>query len=173
MIDTVKPVFRDAVPADLAALLAVHRAAFAGEQEARLVQALNDNCDSLISVVAELDANIAGHILFSPVTTEPASQVLIYGLAPMAVLPPLQRHGIGSRLVETGLMRCRDCGVGAVVVLGHKEYYPRFGFQPAASLGLGCVYDVPQEVFMALELERGALRNVSGTVHYHSLFDEL
>jgi putative acetyltransferase len=95
------------------------------------------------------------------------------GLAPMAVLPARQRQGIGSALVRDGLGRCRELGYEAVVVLGHPGYYPRFGFVPASRFGIGCEYDVPAEVFMALELVPGALRGKPGTIRYHPAFAEL
>ena len=88
----------------------------------------------------------------------------------MAVVPARQRQGIGSALVHEGLRRCRPLGFGVVVVLGHAEYYPRFGFRPASHFGLGCEYDVPEEVFMVLELEQGVLKGKSGTIRYHSAF---
>jgi putative acetyltransferase len=91
----------------------------------------------------------------------------------MAVLTEHQRTGIGSQLVEKGLSILRERGCGFVVVLGHPEYYPRFGFVPASRFGLTCEYDVPDEVFMALELQKNALQKVSGVVKYHSEFIEI
>jgi putative acetyltransferase len=88
----------------------------------------------------------------------------------MAVVPERQRQGIGSRLVLEGLERCRRAVVGAVVVLGHAEYYPRFGFIPASQLSLRCEYDVPENVFMVRELRDGTLRGFSGTIRYHPVF---
>ena len=92
------------------------------------------------------------------------------GLAPMAVAPARQRGGIGSALVRAGLERCREMGAAAVVVLGHPDFYPRFGFLPAARLGLSCEYDVPAEAFMAMELEPNGLRGAAGIVSYHPAF---
>jgi putative acetyltransferase len=88
----------------------------------------------------------------------------------MAVIPARQRAGIGSALVRAGLQRCRELGSDAVLVLAHPRYYPRFGFAPAACLGIGCEYDVPAEAFMALELRPDALHGASGTVKYHPAF---
>ncbi len=95
------------------------------------------------------------------------------GLAPMAVIPSCQRNGIGSALVRAGLDQCRQLGYGAVVVLGHPEYYPRFGFTPAGQFGLRSEYDVPEEVFVALELDAGFLSGASGTVKYDPAFSSL
>ena len=88
----------------------------------------------------------------------------------MAVAPGNQRQGIGSALVRAGLDECKKLGFGAVVVLGHADYYPRFGFVPSTRFGIGCEYDVPEDVFMAMELQQGALRGVSGKVKYHPAF---
>lgn len=95
------------------------------------------------------------------------------GLAPMAVLPEYQNKGIGSALVRAGLEQCRNLGFAAVIVLGHPEYYPRFGFKPAAGFGIDSKYDIPEEVFMAIELEPGALSDLSGRAQYHEAFDSL
>jgi putative acetyltransferase len=162
---------RSEAEADRAAVYALNTAAFGSPQEARLVDVLRMNVQPFVSLVAEHDGAIVGHILFTPVTLD--SPELIMGLAPMAVLPACQRTGIGSELVRAGLDRCRQLGAGAAVVLGHPEYYPRFGFAPAARFGLCCEYDVPLEAFMAMELRPGALRGASGTVRYHAAFASL
>lgn len=94
----------------------------------------------------------------------------IMGLAPMAVAPEHQRRGIGSALVRAGLEQCRQLGVGAVAVLGHPAYYPRFGFVPSARFGIGSEYEVPEDVFMVLELQAGVLLSGSGTATYHAAF---
>jgi putative acetyltransferase len=82
----------------------------------------------------------------------------------MGVLPEYQRRGIGSELVRQGLLECRQLGTTVVVVIGHPDYYPRFGFSPARSRGLQCEYEVPDEAFMVLELTPGALREEGGLV---------
>jgi len=120
--------------------------------------------------VAEDDAIVIGHILFSPVTLADAPGLSLMGLAPMAVMPSRQRQGVGSRLVREGLARCRQLDAAAVVVIGHPQYYPRFGFIPAARLSLRSEYDVPEDVFMVCELRDAALRGVSGTIRYHPVF---
>jgi len=88
----------------------------------------------------------------------------------MAIHPDHQKKGVGKQLVEAGIRVCREAGYAGIVVLGHPEYYPRFGFQPASRFGLTSEYDVPDEVFMAMELVDGGLANVSGLVRYHALF---
>jgi putative acetyltransferase len=89
----------------------------------------------------------------------------------MAVIPARQRHGIGSALVRDGLETCKRIGASAVVVVGHATYYPRFGFASASRFGLRCQYDVPDDVFMATELDPGALKGVAETIRYHPAFD--
>jgi putative acetyltransferase len=155
---------------DLPGIRAVNLAAFETAAEANLVDALRQQAQPIVSLVAVADDLVMGHILFSPVTLLPYPQIPIMGLAPMAVLPGSQRQGIGSALVQAGLDECRTLGYAAVVVLGHANYYPRFGFRPASSFRLGSEYDVPDDVFMALELEPGALSHKNGTIRYHPAF---
>lgn len=162
---------RPETPADIASVFAVHAAAFETDAEARLVNAIREAGGATVSLVAEQDGEVVGHILFSPVTLENASSTLHFtGLAPVGVLPSHQRHGIGGRLIHAGLEECRKLGIGGCVLLGDPGYYSRFGFQAAATHGLRCVYDAPPEAFQALELTPGAFHGLSGTVHYHPAF---
>ena len=101
------------------------------------------------------------------------SDLKVMGLTPMAVAPAHQRKGIGSALVRAGLEQCRKLDFDAVVVLGHPEYYPRFGFSPSSRFGVESEYDVPEEVFMALELRPNALSGRSAVARYHSAFGDL
>ena len=93
------------------------------------------------------------------------------GLAPLAVLPEYQKQGVGSALVRAGLEVCRGIGAQLVFVLGHPDYYPRFGFQPVAPLGLHYQDERLDAYFFVVELSPGALEGVSGVVAYHPLFD--
>jgi putative acetyltransferase len=164
------PRIRPERPDDRAAVRLVNQLAFGGNEEADIVEGLHRAQAAVVSLVAEMGTDILGHILFSPVVVEQSNGMRLVGLAPMAVAPDHQRKGIGSRLVREGLAGCRAAGVHGVVVLGHAGYYPRFGFVPAARLGLRCEYDVPADVFMALELTHDTLRGVSGLVRYHAAF---
>lgn len=158
-------------PDDITAIRRVNLGAFEGTTEADLVDALREQARPIVSMVAEDTGAIVGHILFSPVTLSSLPDLRIMGLAPMAVLPDRQRKGVGSALARAGITACRDLGYEAVVVLGHAEYYPRFGFVPASRFGLRSEYDVPDEVFMARELTPGALQGSGpGTIRYHPAF---
>ena len=161
-------------PEDLAAIRRVNIAAFGRESEANLVDRLR-GATSTFSFVAVESAQIVGHILFSSVAIEGEcdEHLLILGLAPLAVLPENQRQGIGSSLIQQSLEECARLGCKAVVVLGHPKYYPKFGFVPAKEKGLRCEYAVPDEAFMVLELENGALEKCTGTVKYSSEFSQL
>ena len=157
-------------PEDIPGIRHVNQAAFDTAAEADLVEALRQQAHPIVSLVAVDGEAVMGHILFSPMTLLSRADMQIMGLAPMAVLPGRQRQGIGSALVRTGLEECRRLGFGAVVVLGHPDYYPRFGFVPASTFGLKSEYDVPDDVFMALELSTDALRDRAGTIRYHPAF---
>ncbi len=151
----------------------VHRlnaAAFESDNEADLVDALREQAAPLISLVAREAGEVVGHILFSPVTLANDADALIMGLAPMAVAGKMRGRGVGSALARAGIDACRQLGAGAVVVLGHPDYYPRFGFRPACEFGLDSEYDVPDDVFMALELVPGFLDGRRGTIRYHAAF---
>lgn len=158
-------------PEDIPGIHRVNELAFGRAGEADLVDALREEARPFLSLVAEQDGQVVGHICFTPVTIESdEGSFTALGLAPMAVLPGLQNEGIGSQLVRKGLEECRRIGHDVVVVLGHSEYYPRFGFLPASSRGLRCEYPVPDEVFMAVELSPDALAGRTGLVKYHPAF---
>jgi putative acetyltransferase len=157
--------------AEHSAIRRVNELAFGSSSEANLVDALRECAHPHISLVALKDDQIVGHIFFSPVSIgSHAAAFIAMGLAPMAVLPEYQKQGIGSALVEAGLNECRRIGHQIVVVVGHAEYYPRFGFTPARSKGLSCEYEVPDDVFIVAELSPGALAGRQGLVRYHPEF---
>ena len=165
-------------PEDIPAIHHLNERAFDTPAEADLVDRLREEVEPFISLVAVDHSpdggRVVGHILFTPVTIEPSRPDLrICGLAPMAVHPDRQRQGIGSLLVEAGLSACRIAGYHVVVVLGHPEFYPRFGFRPAAPLGITSRYDVGPEYFMVLDVVEGGPRGVHGIISYHPIFDAL
>jgi len=159
------PVIRPEIPADHAAIREVNRLAFGGGDEARLVAALRAGGYVRVSLVAEEGGRVVGHILFGdlPIVTA-VGTVEALALAPLAVLPSHQRRGIGSLLVREGLRACREAGHRIVVVLGHPEYYPRFGFSAGLAWRLKSPFSGP--AFMAAELVPGALEGVGGEVRY-------
>jgi len=159
---------------DHAAIRRVVELAFGHRNEADLVDALRTHAHPHISLVAVLDGQVVGHIFFSPVSIESDGDAfLAIGLAPLAVLPDYQNKGIGTELVQAGLRECRRLGHEVVVVLGHPEYYPRFGFVPASQRGIRSEYDVADEVFMVAELTPGALKGREGLVKYHAEFSKV
>jgi putative acetyltransferase len=162
-------IIRAETPADEEEVRATNEQAFGTAAEAQLVDALRSVAGS-ISLVATGGSQIVGHILFTPAVVTAAADARVAALAPMAVRPGWQRQGVGSRLIRAGLEACRNAGYTAVVVIGHPEYYPRFGFVPAAPRGLRSEFDVPPEVFMVLELEDGALARFNGLVRYQPAF---
>lgn len=157
-------------PADTDSIRRVNVQAFGRSSEADLVERLHAEGAVAVSLVAEFDGRVVGHILFSPVRIGDCHATAL-ALGPMCVVPEHQRSGFGSRLVAAGLDACRSVGASAVVVLGHPTFYPRFGFRPASVFGIDSTYHVPDPVFMALELRRGALDGCGGTARYHPAFD--
>ena len=154
---------------DWAAVHALNVAAFETPAEASLVDALRQQARAIVSLVAEEN----GHVMFSPVALFCHPELVIMGLAPMAVAQEHPHKGIAPALVRAGLEQCKKLGCGAVVVLGHPENYPRFGFSPSARFGISCEYEVPEEVFMLVELEPGFLHGASGKVNYHAAFSNV
>ncbi len=172
--ETPDTAIRRETPADHGAIADVLRLAFGQDVEANLVAAIRTGAvwDTCLSLVAVRDACIVGHILFSPIHSQTDhGDVRADALAPMAVLPAHQRQGIGSILMREGLAACRRAGRRIVVVLGHPEYYRRFGFQLAWRHGVQPPFDVPKEAFMVQELVPGGLDGVTGLVRYPAVFD--
>ncbi len=162
---------REEQPRETTAIRSVNERAFGRPDEADLVDALRRAGAVALSLVAEVDGEIVGHILYSPVVIDSAGGAHeAVGLGPMAVVPSQQRHGVGSKLVRASLELLRARGHRAAVVLGHPEYYPRFGFVRASSRGIRWEAPCPDEAFMVLELEPGALPSTGGVVRYRSEF---
>jgi putative acetyltransferase len=161
---------RSEEPKDYLQVWAVNMAAFRRQEEADLVDELREKAKLFISLVAEDKEVVVGHIMFSPVRLSGNLYLKMMGLGPMAVIPDHQAEGIGSALVKEGLKKCTQLGFGAVVVLGHSGYYPRFGFTPSIRYSIRSEYAVPEEVFMVKELQPGYLHHVSGIIQYHAAF---
>jgi putative acetyltransferase len=153
-------------PEDLAAIREVHLQAFSpSPNEAYLVDLLRRAGKAPISLLAVSEGQIVGHVLFSPVTIDPAPLGTVHGLglAPVGVLPAFQRQGVGTQLIERGLQDCERGGYDFVVVLGDPRYYSRFGFARAKAYELENEYGA-DEAFRVLELRPGVLQGVEGTV---------
>lgn len=155
---------------DSARVHAINAAAFETPAEASLVDRLRREARPFVSLVAEVGGVVVGRILFTLVTVDGSPEARLMGLAPMAVDASHWGRGVGSALVRVGLERCREMGVAGVVVLGHPDYYPRFGFRRADAFGLGCEYDASGEAWMAVELREGGLAGVAGLVRYLEAF---
>ena len=154
---------------DLRALIAIHDAAFGTPYEGRLVADLVAADLDAISLVASNDTELLGHILFSPLLVEVDGEAIAaLALAPLAVMPGRQNQGVGTALMEAGLARARAEGWDAVVVLGHPEYYSRFGFSAVPLQGFTAPFDGP--TFMTLELRKGALSGRKGRIMYPAPF---
>jgi putative acetyltransferase len=175
---------RQEQPEDIAGVHALNEIAFAprtrlekeiGQSaEAGIVDSIRSACPDVVSLVAVDAGRIVGHIFFSPAfVSTVGGAVQGMGLAPMAVLQERQRQGIGSLLVQAGIDALRERGCPFIIVLGHPEYYPRFGFVPASQHDLSCQWDgVPDEAFMVLVLDEDTMSSVSGVARYRGEFDQ-
>ena len=161
-------------PRDINDIRDINEKAFGQSQEANIIDNLRKNCEDVLSLVATEKEIIVGHILFSPVTVEGGNDVVKgMGLAPMAVSPELQRKGIGSQLVNSGIEELRKINCPFIIVLGHPEYYPRFGFEPASRFGIKSQWEgIPDNVFMILWLDKSMMNQISGIAKYRSEFNE-
>jgi putative acetyltransferase len=166
---------RAETPRDAPAIFSVNKQAFDGrDAEACLLDAVRASQAFIpdLSLVAEQNGELIGHILFSRIQIESeAGPLPALALAPLAVLPAHQGQGVGSALVRRGLLDCARLGHAIVIVLGHAGYYPRFGFSAAAAKSLVCPYRDCGEAWMALELIPGALKGVQGKVVYPPAFE--
>ena len=171
---TIRPETQD----DHREVFEINHIAFGQDNESKLVDALRKNQTAFVpelSIVATDNKKIVGHILFTKINIKDDNGNLneSLGLAPMAVRPELQKRGIGGQLIRKGLEVAKESGFKSVIVLGHEHYYPKFGFQPADKWNLKSPFDIPSNVFMAIELISGGLKNISGTVVYPKEFENV
>lgn len=159
---------------DFSAVRAVNVAAFGRPAEGAIVDAIRAECPEAVSLVVVAAGQIMGHIFFSPVSVSAEKEsVQGMGLAPLAMMPGQQRRGIGSKLVRAGIEILREGNCPFIIVLGHPEYYRRFGFVPAWRHGLACQWKgVPDEAFMVLILDAPAMAGISGIARYRDEFDQ-
>jgi putative acetyltransferase len=173
-------IVRPEIPADYDAVRRIHTAAFGQPQEARLVDALRASYDlsPIVSLVVTREELIVGHILFTPIRihplgADPAQAPRAMSLAPLAILPEFQRLGFGAALVRAGLAECARVAQPVVVVVGHPEYYPQFGFRSARAAGLEVPFEANDAAFMVWEAFPGAARNIRGMIEYPAAFNDL
>jgi putative acetyltransferase len=144
------------------------------EDESRLIERIRASEQFIpeLSIVAEIDNEIVGHVMLSKaIVRERDTEIDVIVLAPIAVKPEFQKQGIGSKLIEEGIRRCKVLGYGIVLLIGHPSYYPRLGFQPARKHGLELQqFEVSDEVFMVYEVEDGKLQEISGELLYPAAF---
>lgn len=167
-------IIREETADDVSGIRVVNKAAFETDGEADIVDLLRKKDKFILSLVAEIEGQIVGHILFTPASINYKDKSFdVAGLAPMAVLPKFQKRGVGKALVNKGLELLHDTVYNAVIVLGHPEYYPKFGFEPASKYSIIYELEVPDEAFLVLELKEDALKNVNGLAKYQPEFNEL
>ncbi|NEP76945.1 MAG: N-acetyltransferase [Okeania sp. SIO3B3] len=162
-------IIRKALDSDLDDVLSVERAAFGSDECAEIVQLLlgDDSAKPIISLLAFQENRAVGHIMFSRATLETNAPLSISILGPLAVMPDVQRQGIGGKLIKNGLDILSTSGVDLVFVLGHPTYYPRFGFKPAGNLGFEPSYPIVEKnvgAWMVQELRPGIIGNFSGKI---------
>ncbi len=160
---------------DFNAVSEVNKLAFGQNNEANLVGLLRQSSAFIpeLSLVATFDNKVVGHILFTKIkiVNDDKSETESLALAPMAVRPEFQRKGIGGQLIKRGLDIAKELQHKSVIVLGHEHYYTKFGFVPADKWNIKSPYNVPTNVFMALELVTDGLKNISGLVKYPKEFE--
>ena len=167
-------IIRPESPDDYTRVHDINKLAFETDSEAVLVDGLRQEAQHVISLVAVMGDEVVGHILFTPVAigdTTPSPATM--GLAPLAVHPEFQDHGVGGELVKAGLEACIAAEAEVVVTLGHPEYYSRFGFTPAVEEGISYVGSDYDAFFLIKELVAGTLEFFQGEVKYHHLIEEL
>jgi predicted N-acetyltransferase YhbS len=172
---------RKETPEDYARVFDLTQKAFANleiseHMEGKLVENLRKAITFIedLSLVAELEGQVVGHILFTPIRIENGQERFeSLVLAPVSVLPEFQKIGIGSQLILAGHRKAKELGYNSVILLGHPEYYPPFGYKPASTWGIKTKIELPSDdVFMAVELTDGALAGISGMVIFPPEFGE-
>jgi putative acetyltransferase len=160
-------IIRREEPRDIAAIRRVNEHAFGGSAEANAIDQLRARGAASLSLVAVIDDRAVGHLFFTPAVIESSDRSWsALGLAPLSVLPDYQRQGIGTALMNEGLEECRRLGHERVIVLGHPDYYPRFGFERASQHNVRFEFEAPDEACMILALQPGALDGVNGVAKY-------
>lgn len=165
---------RKEMPKDYDSVRIINDLAFKQSKEGDIVDKLRENCKDILSLVAVLEGKVVGHILFSPAQIKYRGKVRTgMGLAPMAVLPEFQNQGVGSGLIKEGIRQIKETDCPFIIVLGHEDYYPKFGFERASIYGLKSQWkSVPDEVFMVMIINKSVMSGITGIVEYRSEFNE-
>lgn len=159
---------------DLVTIKKINDKAFGQPQEGNVIDKIRESDSLVLSLVAEIDNNIVGHIFYSTAEIECNNERIAgMGLAPMAVLPEYQKQGIGKRLINESLNILKKKPVPFIIVLGHEDYYPKFGFEIASKYGIKCQWDgVPDEAFMIMILDKEKMSNIHGVAKYRDEWNE-
>lgn len=158
---------------DIDAIRRINDLAFGQTQEGRGIDLIRAHDPNAFSMVAEIDGEIVGHIFFNSVEIKGKNQTITgLGLAPMSVHPDYQNQGIGTILIKESLKILQERHVPFVVVLGHADYYPKFGFKRASTFGIRCQWEnIPDQVFMAMVLDQ--TKYLRGTAYYRKEWSDL
>ena len=158
---------------DFKSIYEINYQAFKQKNESELIERIRGSKNFVpeLSLIAETNGRIVGHILLSKIKIKGEKEFESLILAPLAVLPELQNKGIGEKLITEGLKKARELGFSSVIVVGHKDYYPKFGFKKASKWNIKCSFEVSDEAFMAIELNIGALTEKSGIVEFPKKFE--
>jgi len=158
---------------DFKSIYEINYQAFKQKNESELIERIRGSKNFVpgLSLVAEKNGKIVGHLLLSKIKIKGEKVYKSLILAPLAVLPELQKQGIGEKLIKEGLKKARELGFSSVIVVGHKDYYPKFGFEKASKWNIKCSFEVPDEAFMAIELNNGALAEKSGIAEFSKEFE--
>lgn len=146
---------------------------YSDHREHFLVERLRKSSSFLpdLSFVAEVEDKIAGYILLTEIKIKNESaETISLALAPVAVLQEYQGKGIGGALIKSAHQKAKDLGYNSIVLLGHADYYPKFGYEPAHLFGIELPFDVPKENCMVIELVKGSLQGLDGMVEYPEEF---
>lgn len=147
-------IIRSETQADYPAIAQIHKLAFGREEEADLVEKIRNSQYYIpqLTLIAEVNNSVVAHSMLSYINLVGEQTFQVIGLAPIAVHPDFQNQGIGSALVNAGLNQANVLGETLIVVLGHSQFYSRFGFKPSVDFGIESPFPVPEDVFMVKSL---------------------
>ncbi|CAG9298490.1 GNAT family N-acetyltransferase [Celerinatantimonas diazotrophica] len=172
-MSSLSPTFRIARPSDYDAIRQIYIQVFQRPQEAKFVEAIRAVQTEFLSLIAEVDGHVSGHLFASPISLAGEEQLRMMILEPMAVIPKYQGDGIGSAMVKVGIEQLRLRNYDALVVMGLPDYYPRFGFEPMANLGWQYPFSLGCTVAQVANLHDEPLPVVQAMLQFSSPFNQL